>query len=451
MKDRLMIRSGNRKRFFLLLTVLLVLTLVRYSLLIPIPRPVFLGVILLILLLGDEDEILAMCMCCIPLHESIDFFYSLVFCAGVYVLKYYRKIRINMTVLPILLMVVWELLHCLADDFGVMEFLSNMIPLLVLAVIMSADISDTDYAFLIRAMAFVTAMVCISLLLRVLYLANFDFVSAFANLQRLGMDAEETRKTAAISGGQINYNTLGIICVLVTTGLMQLRTAGRGTWKDLLLAAALLIFGTLTASRTYLVCLLFMLLLLLFSQKGGIRRKLKFLGGMVLVLILALVVLWLVFPELMEYFYSRFLVADITTGRIGTMGLYHKFIWSNPWYLGFGIGLQDFAIKVTQVHRVSRSVPHNGIQELVIAWGLPGVVLFGGMLILMIWHSRRFNRRQTLLNYIPLLIILLKVQAGQMINSPYTMLAISYAYLSLCAKLDFAGTVKRGVNSGESY
>ena len=306
MKDRLMIRSGNRKRFYALLTLLLTLVLVRYSLLIPIPRVAYLVIILAIVILGDEDEIMAMCLCCIPLHESIDFFYSVVFCVAMYLFKYYRKVRINITIVPILLMVLWELIHCLGEDFGIRGFLTNMIPLLALAVFMSADVSDADYDFLIRTLAFATAMVCLSLLARVLYLAEINFVSAFAKLQRLGLDAEESRKTAAITGGEINPNTLGIICVLITSGLMQLRTVGRGTRKDLLLAATLLMFGTLTASRTYLVCLVFMLLLLLFSQKGSVRQKLKFLSGMVLVLLLALVVLWLVFPELMEYFYSRF-------------------------------------------------------------------------------------------------------------------------------------------------
>lgn len=436
MSEKRMIRSGNRNRFYLLLTLLLVLVLVRYALLIPIPRPVFLGVILLILLLGDGDEIMAMCLCCIPLQESIDFFYSMVFCVAVYMVKDYRRVRINVTIAPILLMVVWELLHCLGEDFAVMEFLTNMIPLMALAVFMSADVSDGDYDFVIRAMSFTTAMVCLSLLVRVLYLADFQFVSAFARLQRLGMDAEETRKTAGITGGEINPNTLGILCVLAAAGLMQLRTVGRGSRKDLILASTLLIFGTLTASRTYLVCLAFMLLLLLFSQKGTVGQKLKFLGGMLLVLVLALLVLYLVFPELMEYFYSRFLEKDITTGRIGLMGQYHNFIISSPRNLGFGIGLHDFGTKVTQVYRVARHVPHNGIQELAVAWGLPGLILFGAMLALMLWRSRTFCRHQRLLNYIPLLVILLKVQAGQMINSAYTMLAFSYAYLSMCQRFD---------------
>ena len=439
MKDRLMIRSGNRKRFYALLTLLLGLVLVRYSLLIPIPRVVYLAIILAIVILGDEDEIMAMCLCCIPLQESIDFFYSVVFCIAVYLFKYYRKVRINITITPILMMVVWELLHCLGEDFGIMEFLTNMIPLLALAVFMSADLSDVDYDFVIRALAFATAMVCLSLLTRVLYLAEFNFVSAFANLQRLGLDAEETRKTAGITGGEINSNTLGVLCILAAAGLMQLRTVGRGRWKDPVLAVVLMVFGSLTASRTYLVCLVFMLILLLFAQKGTVQKKLKFLGGLMLMLAVALLVLWLVFPELMEYFYSRFFEADITTGRIGIMGLYHRFIMSSPRNLGFGIGLQDFSVKVTEVYRVSRHVPHNGIQELAAAWGLPGVVMFVALWILMIWRSRKFSPRQTLLNYIPLLVILLKSQAGQMLNSAYTLLAFAYAYLSMCQRFTAGG------------
>ena len=125
---------------------------------------------------------------------------------------------------------------------------------------------------------------------------------------------------------------------------------------------------------------------------------------------------------------------DITTGRLSTMELYHRFIWSSPRNLAFGIGLQDFGEKVMVVYRIAPFVSHNAIQELVTAWGMPGLVLFVALWILMIWRSRKFSRRQTLLNYIPLLVILLKSQAGQMLNSAYTMLAFAYAYLSMCQR-----------------
>ena len=424
-------RSAGHGRFYGLLTLLLLLILTRYSLQIGIPRPVFLGIIFLIAVLGDRDEIIAMCMCCIPLHESIDFFYSVVICVSIYLLKYYKRIRINFTIAPVLFMVIWELLHCFEGELSIIGLLSGIVPLLVLAVFMSSDVSDVDYDFVTRAFAFAAAMVCLSLLVRVLYAADFNVASAFAGLQRLGMDTEESKQSMTVSGGEINPNTLGIICVLATTALMQLRTVGRGKKKDLVLSIILLVFGALTASRTYLACLALMLVLLLFAQKGSFAQKIRFLVGILLVLILALLVLGLVFPELMQHFYSRFLERDLTTGRLGLMSVYHDFIVSNPRVLGFGIGLQDFGIKMTEVYRVARNVPHNAIQELVIAWGLPGLVAFCALMILMIWRSRHFCRRQSLLHYIPILIILFKAQAGQMLNSAYTMLAFSYAYLSM--------------------
>lgn len=423
-------QSGGHGRFYFLLLLLMGMITARYSLQIGIPREVFLGIILLIAVLGDRDEIAAMCICCIPLHESVDFFYAIVFCMAAFVLKYPQQICLRLSVIPVLLMVLWELLHCFGEPFSIVGFVVDIVPLLALAIFMSTDASELDYDYIVRAVSVTTVLAGLSTLIKVMYLAGFDVATAFSQLKRLGVQAEKV----AIEGGTINPNTLGTICVLAMTGLMQLRTAGRGNKKDMFLMVALLVLGALTSSRTFLACLALMILLLLFSQKGSFRKKMRFLGGMILVLALAVVFLSLVFPELLEYFISRFRGKDLTTGRLDLMGQYHAFIVSDPRVLGFGIGLHDFSVKVTQVYRVAGNVPHNGIQELVAAWGLPGLLLFGYLVLTMILHSGQ-GRRQRLLHHIPLILILFKAQAGQMLDSSYTMLAFSYAYLSLCADL----------------
>ena len=122
---------------------------------------------------------------------------------------------------------------------------------------------------------------------------------------------------------------------------------------------------------------------------------------------------------------------DITTGRLGLMEIYHKFIVSNPRVAFFGVGLHDFMDKVLVKYQVATHVPHNGIQELIVAWGIPGVFLFGLLWLAMILRARTYHRKLTMLNFVPFLIILVKVQAGQMLDSTYTMIAFSYAYLSL--------------------
>ena len=99
------IQHNHHRRFACLLGLLLLLIMTRYAFQIDVPRVIFLAVIGLIVLLGEQDEITAMIIACIPLHESIDFFYALVLCTVVYVGKFYRQIRLGTNVLLVLVII----------------------------------------------------------------------------------------------------------------------------------------------------------------------------------------------------------------------------------------------------------------------------------------------------------------------------------------------------------
>ena len=432
---RLNPEKKSHKRFGWLLGLLIFLIMVRYALQIDIPRVVFLGIIGMIALLGDRDEIVAMCICCIPMHESIDFFYSIVICAAVYVLKFFRSLRIGTSVPLVLLIIGWELLHCFRTSFNVVTFLSGVIPFIILAILMASDAEKLDYPFIVRAFAWATLGITIVLLVKVLYFADFNIPNAIAGLQRLGMDQHSNIEDVEVEGGQVNPNTLGIITVLASTGLMQLRSMKAGKKSDMILMCAMLIFAALGTSRTYLACLALMILLLIFSEKGGVKKKLQLLVVLCIDIAAAMVLFSMLFPDSYQYFIRRFLVADITTGRDNLMVLYHRFIMDNPKVMFFGIGLQDYGNRLMNGFRVAGNIPHNSVQEMIVAWGIPGLLLFTAMLFSMFRSSYYRNKKQSLLNWIPLIIILFKGMAGQMITSAYTMLAFSFAYLSLCTDM----------------
>lgn len=439
--DNMARTQSDHKRFFCKMGLLLGLITLRYSIQIGIPPALFLAIIVCAALLGDLNELVGIFICCIALHETIDLFYALAFCLMIFVLKFAKEIRLNPAVMPIFIMLVWELLHGFRADFSLRILITSCIPLLVLAVFMCVDIRAVDYAFVVRAFASTLAVVCASLVLKLLYLSDFNVLKTFAGLQRLGHDASEV----SLDGkGSIQTNTLGILCVLATTGLMQLRMAESGTRRDMVLTVLLMVFGALTASRTYLVCLVLMLVLLLFSQRGSLEKKLRLLGSLFALVMAALVLLYLIFPDLMKYYISRFAEKDITTGRDVLMVKYGEFIVDHPKVMFWGIGLNHFRDELMTVHKVAAGVPHNGIQELIIAWGIPGLLLFICLWVSMIWRSKHFCRKQKLINYIPFFIILIKSQAGQMLNSPYTMMTFSYAYLSLCADLQADESFERG-------
>ncbi len=434
MMDRYL-EKRNHWRFGCMLGLLLLMVMFRYSLQIDLPRVFFLAVIGLIVLWGDQDEIVAMIICCIPLHESIDFFYALVICTVVYVFKFYRQIRIGANVILVLLMIVWELLHCFYNNFSIMIFITKIIPFLVLAVMMASDVEKLDYQFIVRMFAWVTLAVSITLFVKVLYFSGFNIPLAIAGLQRLGLDEHSSIENVKVAGGQINPNTLGIVTVLASSGLMQIRSTGHGRKSDLVLMCVMIVFAALGTSRTYLACLILMVALFICSEQGGIVKKVKSFGVLLALVVVAVLVMAILFPDSFVFYVSRFSDSDITTGRDTLMTLYHEFIVKNSNVLLFGIGLQDYGDRLIHFYRVADNVPHNSIQELIIAWGIPGLIFFVALFLSMYFVASRRNNKCSLMNFIPLIIIVFKGMAGQMLNSAYTMLAFSYAYLSLCADM----------------
>ena len=296
--------------------------------------------------------------------------------------------------------------------------------------LMSSDVTEIDYNFVVNTMAIATISTCITMLGQVLAWSNFDIAIAATNLRRLGMITEAASKSA-ITGGTIHPNSLGVICVLSITGLLQLRTVGfRNKWA-IPMVAFMLLFGALTSSRTFLACLLLMVLLLFWGLRGGISKKIRFLTTVVLTTVVVLFLLSLLFPDLLEFYISRFFVDDITTGRDDLMTKYHKFIVENGRVMLFGVGVQDFGEKLITTYRAAVNIPHNSIQEVIVAWGIPGLIMFSALLISIIVRTKRYNKHLCILNYIPLIIIVFKSMAGQLLTSGYSMLALSYAYLSM--------------------
>ena len=417
----------SRILFWCLLLLLLSLIFIRYVFQIAFPREVLLLIAVLIAVLGDGDAIIALCICCIPLYTSMQYTFTVGICLIAYFLKYWRSIRINLSILPIFLLVAWELLHCFSGGFSPEPFVGSFVPFALAAVLMCSGDRQFDYGFIVRAFAAATSAMCIVLLGKLLAASGYNVLLAVANLRRLGLN----QRTMSVTGAELNPNTLGVLCVLCITGLLQLRISKEAKKSDIFIVLLLLVFGALSSSRTYLVCLAIMALLLLFSQQGGPSKKIRYLLSIAAFSLVALLVMQLFFPDVLRFYISRFQSDDITTGRDTLFITYMRFILSNPTVAFFGIGLYQFDSKITSVYNVASHVPHNGIQELWIAWGLPGLILFALFLTTMVWRSRRIAKEQGLLNFIPLLVLLAKSQAGQMLNSPYTMLAFSFTYLSL--------------------
>ena len=428
-------------RFYFLLTLLSAVIFIRYGLQINIPRELALVPIVAIAVLGTQTEIMAILMCLIPIHESHDFDIALILVIAVYLIKYYEKIKIGGSFFLMLLIMLWELLHCFTSSFSPMNLNVSLAPIIALTLIICSDFSELDYDFLVRAVAFAAVVTSLTMLIQIAWISRFNLVSFLMNLRRRGALSESSIDRLQISGGMVQTNSLGVICVIITAALLQLRSVKRGKKSDIFIMMSLIIFGTFTASRPYLVCHALMVFMMILCRKG-IKTKLKFFCLAFIVLIFVVILFSIFFPEQLEYYISRFFVKDITTGRDDLMVAYNRFITKNPEVMFFGVGLQNFGDKLVNEYRVAANVPHNSIQEITVAWGIEGLILIAAMIFMLIHSAKKRNPNIKLINYIPLIILLFKSVAGQLLTSNYTMLALGFAYITMVQSLNEKDTLE---------
>lgn len=441
-------KKNNRHIFWMLFALLITLIFVRYVLRISFPWVVFLGVVAAIALVGDRDEIIAMCLCCIPLYSSLQYIYALAICMFFYVVKFHDDIRINCWIVPILLMLLWEWLHCFDRYSSVMGAVRALTPLIFCTMLMFCRKDRIHYPFAIRTLAICVSLMCVIVLSKLLVESRFNIAKAFTNMQRLGMTAENMEAT----GAEFNPNYLGFLCIICSTGLLQLRMSNQKQKNDMAIVVFLLVCGLLTMSRTFLLCLALMIVLLVLAYGINFRKMLKMLGSVAGVGLVVMVVLLVFFPETAENWAARFQVADITSGRMVLMELYHERIFSSPRIYLYGIGMQSVTQKVEHLFGTRKIlgtvVPHNAIQEMIFCWGIPGLILFIYFILALIASAKRKNPGMKLINYVPLLLLLVKIQAGQLISTPPNMLIIAVTYLSMCHGFHNKETAQSSGGSG---
>ena len=422
----LIVREHKRYGFYALFALNILLLFCNYALQISIPWLAFVAILVFTALIGDMDELIAVCVCCIAWSQAIKSHYVIICCCVIILLKYGKKIKIDLGIIPIILIVIWEFFHCFSGNVNIQSMISFVcLYMFFILIFFIRDMKTIDYSFIMRNYAVAVLGVCCVLIFRLFIHSDFSLDKFFLDMQRLGQADEE------IGGLVVNPNSLGILCVLAVGCLMQVRSTGEKRTLDIFLMVSILVLGALTCSRTYLGCLIILCVFSIVVSDRGIKYKLGFLFGCIILLLISLFLLHLIFPEVLDMFIARLTAEDITSGRSDLFMEYNNYLLSSPNVLIWGLGAINFDEKIMRLS-ISFNVPHNGIQEILLAWGIIGLVLFIAMIWVMIRRSKQENSHQSLANYALLIVLLAKIMVGQVITSHYTMLSFVLIYLSLC-------------------
>ena len=215
-------------------------------------------------------------------------------------------------------------------------------------------------------------------------------------------------------------------------------------WVSKLLALPLMGYAlfiiVLTRSRTGLV--LFGLIVLIYYWVLVFRRK-KFWTGLWILLAVALLVM-IVFnalPDATQAMLNRFTEEeDITNGRADLFVLYLNAWSEDPWcfFLGYGIGSYKNVVDIWQV-------PHNVIADILISWGLLGLILTVAVLVLQYKKGTALvEKKMLMLASMPAVIALIATVGGQYLTSGFPHMRLCFLLLAAKAFAEPENNLENG-------
>jgi len=396
------------------------------------PVIILLAYICIVASFSDHDEIMALAVSFIPFSAAFQYRYALLFLIVAYLIKYPKNVnRINVSAyIPLGLMMAWELLHGIFYDFSFVKYLQGFSELIFCTFVISLPNKKFDYKFISRVLSISTAFACAIVLIKVLQITGYDFATVFLNGNyRLGIN-DHTETSYVMN---YNANSLGLMCNLGICALLLRIKICRINIIDIGLIIALAFFGFLTLSRTFVLCLAMIAFMYVFSIGTNLVKTAR---TVVLFLILVVVILFAIYtsvPYVFENIVERFNEDDVTNGRGDLFAYYNDHIFSSLKYFFFGIGIHNILSKMGAIYiDAPFDVPHNAFQEIIVGWGIVGLIIFLSFIYIMIIIAKRSVRKIRLSNFLPFVLVIVASQAGQLITSGFRLISLVFVFITMC-------------------
>lgn len=421
--------------FYALYLAFIGLLFLRHYFIVDFSVVIYLALIALACVFADKSDLIALAISCVCFPAVFQYKYAVIIISVAYVVKNYPDFRYTVrygrsnygALVLLVVMMIWELMHVVIFDHSVSEYFRSFVEIIFTFVLLVDAKKNFYYPHILRIAAFSAIASCALIILIQMKFSSYSSIVDYFAANRFGYGVEQYKDFDA----NFNPNGLGLICVVSASMLVSLIVTGKSKIVDYFMLVALITFSLMTMSRKvvlmYAILFAFTFLYLMNVKKRGVARSLIYLALIMLAVWLVFVILNSILPTVMQKFVSRFEVEDISNGRDYLFREYNNVIAGELGVSLFGWGIQGMA-QMGAYYGVG-NVSHNGTQELILCWGIEGVLLFVAFIVIIV--KRSYNKK-SLMNYIVLSEVLAFSQFAQMITTSLVMMFYALAYINLC-------------------
>lgn len=423
---------SNHFKFVLLMLLMCVLAFARIMFSLDIPVAIFIVISAFISICSNREENVTLMCSLIPLSACFQYRWALGIAVLIYALKI-RKLRVSYF-LPLLLMMLWEWFHAGRSGMDVYFFLKEFSELFALTVILADKSIDYSDGFPIRFFSYMAVLGNVFNYIALMKLYNFSISS----LKRFGVNYEDVESFK----GLFNANTISYICVIAISGLLLLRFYQKNKKTDTVIILLLIGFIFLSQSKSALICLFIVFIshFLLAFHRFSIKAVANFFGSVTA----CLLCIYFFMNNVINSIIERFLVEDISTGRISITIFYYEHLVSKASNWLYGVGLFRYTKQIKNIYgdlgwlypgtvRVINSElvyfpVHNNVQEILVVWGVVGVFLCVYLFYVMFKHSKR---RIPKANSVTFFVLLIYGLQGQFLSNGVVLLTLLFSLVCL--------------------
>lgn len=376
-----------------------------------ISKFVFLFIVVAYAIIADYRHLMMALAFVMPLTNGLPGNYILPLMCAIILYKGYKKLQASPIVwIAIALIIISELLHVFvfASEPHMPELIRYCSDIFLLIVIGGTDCNEDDNAQ--NALAFcMGSVVMLTIILinsdGILGLSSQDWDERMGHPEQLNDDGNLMLNT--------NPNNIGLFSIAAMTISFALWYYKKiPLWMLSILIVLAFIAGMFSVSRTWVLSILVFgfFFLLCNKVKSFVPLFVVVLGG---------IGMYYFFTHngnfVWDLYVDRFSDSTVETGGLRTTLFvdYHNWMFNNEWALIFGTGAETYKEVTLQFNST-----HNALQQIFIAYGIPGFLFFMYLLYRSIKKWYVTNEKMAL---IPMIVISFFLQSGQFLNPSYCM------------------------------
>lgn len=408
-----MVNSIFKNRFIFLIIAIIALTamiIARDVLSIPIGKWVFLGFCISFAIILPYCELIYFLCFLFPLLSGLPGNYILPIVIPILLSK--KGVGVSKSAMTYFVVILlFELSHYFFYSFPIS--LPNVFGYLSILFLVIHIISNTnsELDFGKCAIIFCCGLVVFSITILLITQAHGDISKLIEGGYRIGdtkrgAGLDEELMVNANPNGVAFFSIAGLTSSIVLYLLKKINILSLCSF-----VVVFFVVGVLSLSRTWLLCVAFFAVLFCFSLvKKGTSKFSLFLAFSLFVL---LFIFTFRVGIIQDAFQERMSESTLHTagGRTEIFTDYNTFLINHPLFLMFGTG----AVHYHEVVPSSFESVHNGLQQILVSYGIIGLIVF---LLMFIRAIRKHYAKGSVLSIIPLIVMFLFTQSGQLLNPP---------------------------------